>query len=127
MRRIVAITPARLANRSMPHAKGLYGPTFYDLTRFIAVKFRLDTGSARAIIHDVFRYIDGEVMRNDQFVSVPGFGTIRKREAEPQTRHGVVIRERQWMAVDRVERRSRGTLYTDVDDPEDAGTGDEYE
>lgn len=118
MRRLVAITPARVANRSMPHAQGTYGPLWRDLYRFLAVKYRINDDSMRAIITDVFKYIDAEVMRNGEYFSIPGFGTFRRMEAgngwDPNT-------PAEWMKLERRERKFRGNLFTNMDDPEDAG------
>jgi len=102
----------------MPHSKAEYGPLWRDLYRFLSVKYRINDDSMRAIVTDVFRYIDAEVMRNGEFFSIPGFGTFRRMEAgngwDPNT-------PAEWMKLDRTTRKFQGTLFTQEEDPEDAG------
>ncbi len=121
MRQLVTITPARLANRTMPHRKGIYGPTWWEMARFLATKYRLDREDMLAIMRDVFRYIDAEVMRNGERFNVPGFGTFVRVDGG-ESRWGT---ERDWMKVDRVSPKTSGTLYTQQDDEEDAGPREE--
>lgn len=119
MRQLVIITPARVANRSMPHAQGVYGPLWKDLYRFLAVKYRINDQSMRLICEDVFRYIDAEVMRNGEYFSVPGFGTFRRMQEPSATSHDGSPAE--WMKLDRRFRKYNRALFTDQEDDEDAG------
>lgn len=118
MRQLVIITPARVANRSMPHAQGVYGPLWKDLYRFLAVKYRINDQSMRLICEDVFRYIDAEVMRNGEYFSVPGFGTFRRME---QGNGWDTNTPAEWMKLDRRFRKYNRALFTDQEDAEDAG------
>lgn len=121
MRQLVVITPARVANRSMPHSKTLYGPLWGDMCRFLAVKYRLDLADVRALVGDVFRYIDAEVMRNNEYMSIPGFGTFRRREQNHAGGFGPDVPVAEWMKLDRSIRKYTGTLFTLQEDEEDAG------
>lgn len=123
MRQLVTITPARVANRSMPHAQGLYGPLWRDLYRFLAVKYRINDDSMRAIVTDVFKYIDGEVMRNNEHMSIPGFGRFELMTSPSGS--SVDGTDAEWIAVRRAFRKWKGTLFTNDEDPEDAGPREE--
>ena len=123
MRQLVEITPARVANRSMPHAQGLYGPLWRDLYRFLAVKYRINDDSMRDIVRDVFKYIDAEVMRNGEYFAIPGFGRFELMTAPSGSTHDGTDAE--WLAVRRTYRKWKGTLFTYEEDPEDAGPREE--
>ena len=121
MRRLVEVTPARVARWSKPNFDKLYGPYWQDLWRFLAAKYAVDEDDVRRLLSDAFRYIDSEVMVHGEFFSIPGFGTLRRMEANSHWEGATA----EWMKVDRRFRKFNKTLFTQQEDEEDAGPRDE--
>lgn len=128
MRRIVQVTPAELSRTNgsgMPPKLDNFGPTSQDIIRFLSIKYRVTIETARAMYYDIFKYIDAEVMRNNESFKVSGFGRFFKRHKVANATTGEMG---EYLVVSRRHMARHGTLMTALDDPEDLGPreGREY-
>ncbi|MDE2022375.1 MAG: hypothetical protein KGI71_05705 [Patescibacteria group bacterium] len=116
MRQVVYITPAR-TKKSRPHrVTRLFGPTLDDLAQFLSIKYAINHVDMHHMLVDVFKYIDAEVMRNDERFIVARFGTFKKRHAN--SGGGNIVEA---LSITRAGKTWNQSAFTLMDDPEDAG------
>lgn len=102
-----------------PHAKlagKVYGHRYTDLGSFIMQKYALTENDARALLADVFRYIEMEVLAGCGGFTVPRFGRFERRAVAHGMPDGSTVTD----VVMRFSRKDvkRGGSYIDFEDPE---------
>ena len=81
MRRIVEYLHARVRPTRYSNQKDvLYGERWKDLRMYLSRKYGIDGRDVTAILFDVFRYIEFEVLLGSGRFRVPLFGAFERRE-----------------------------------------------
>lgn len=93
MRRLTHVVQTRVRRRINAAFQSRYGHHYKDLTRYITDKYGLHPADARAIVVDIFRYIEVEVLRGPlgRF-TVPRFGRFERREVQGNKDRHIVMR-----------------------------------
>lgn len=91
----------------------VYGEKFSDMTRYITDKYGIYPGHVRAIVNDIFRYIEMETLGGQRGIfTIPRFGRFERRDIQGGI-HGKSTVLRFTRAAVR-----RGGTYIDFEDEE---------
>ena len=86
MRRLTHVVQLeRSGQRRKPQFNGVYGATWTDLQRYLRDKYGLRERDVGAIVRDVFRYIEYEVLIGEGVFRIPKFGTFARRLSTSKT------------------------------------------
>lgn len=95
-----------------------YGPKWKDLTEYLTRKYGIDGRDVNAMLFDIFRYIEVEVLRGGGVFRIPRFGRFERREIQ----HGDPLEPGEVVSsiVMRFTRKDikRGGSYIDWEDDE---------
>jgi len=69
------VRPSRGAVKDRP-----YGASWHEMARYLSTKWGVDINDTRAMMRDIFRYIEMEVLAGEGAFTVPRFGRFERRE-----------------------------------------------
>lgn len=87
-----------------------YGGSFGDLVAYLTAKYGIQHPYTRAIIHDVFRYVEMEALAGGGSITIPRFGRFERRQVDTGT---AGLR-----TVLKLERKDARQTYIDFEDEE---------
>jgi len=81
MRRIIRGVMTRVLTRRRGPTERLFGHRYTDLGNYISSKYGINRDDVTAILFDIFRYIEMEVLAGERgLFHVPRFGTFTRRD-----------------------------------------------